>query len=271
MTTDNLLVFNDLNALALEAAARFTSIGAAAIQRSDRFTVALSGGSTPRAMYEVLARDYQDFAWDKVEFFWGDERCVPPEHVDSNFGSAQRSLLSKVKVLDQKVHRLRGEDDPHQAAFAYEYELRKVFSAQLEAEAGSAPTDTALPDHAAKIITSGGISLFPAFDLILLGMGADGHTASLFPGTAGLHEARRWVIANHVEQLHVDRLTLTLPVINHAQNVIFLIAGLDKAPALQSVLQGSPEPDRYPAQLVKPRTSGVNWLIDRTAASLLTA
>jgi 6-phosphogluconolactonase len=262
--TDNLMILDDLNALALEAAARFVSIGSAAIQHSGRFTVALSGGSTPRALYEVLARDHQDFAWDKVHVFWGDERCVPPDHADSNFGLAQQALLSKVKVLDQNVHRMRGEDDLPQAAFAYEYELRKVFGEQLETE-----IDSARPDQSSRVITSGGISLFPALDLILLGLGADGHMASLFPGTTGLHETRRWVIANHVEQLHTDRITLTAPVINHAQNIIFLIAGLDKAAALKSVLQGEPDPDRSPAQLVKPRTTGLAWLVDRAAASLL--
>lgn len=267
--TNNLIVLDDLKALALEAAARFISIGSAALQRSGRFTVALSGGSTPRALYEVLARDHQDFAWDKVHVFWGDERCVPPDHADSNFNLAQQALLSKVKVLDQNVQRIHGENEPSQAAFAYEYELRKVFGAQMAAEAGLGTPEADLSDQPSRIVTSGGISLFPAFDLILLGMGADGHTASLFPGTSGLHETRRWVIANHVEQLHTDRITLTTRVINHAQNIIFLIAGLDKADALKSVLQGEPAPDRYPAQLVKPRTTGLTWLVDRAAASLL--
>lgn len=264
--TDNLMILDDLNALALEAAARFISIGTVAIQRTDRFTVALSGGSTPRALYEILARDHQDFAWNKVQVFWGDERCVPPDHVDSNFNLTQHTLLSKVKVLDQNVHRMHGEDEPTQSAFAYEYELRKVFGAQLEAEASFPSIDSELLSQPSKVITSGGISLFPAFDLILLGLGADGHTASLFPGTPGLHETRRWVIANRIEQLHTDRLTLTAPVINHAQNVIFLIAGSDKALALQSVLNGRADPDRYPAQLVKARAV---WLVDRAAASAL--
>jgi 6-phosphogluconolactonase len=265
---DNLMILDDLNALALEAAARFISIGTAAIQHSGRFTLALSGGSTPRALYEILARDHQAFAWDKVHIFWGDERCVPPDHADSNFNLAQQTLLSKVKVLDQNVHRMHGEEEPTQAAFAYEYELRKVFGPQMELEAGLA-TPEAVPDQPSRIVTSGGISLFPALDLILLGLGADGHTASLFPGTLGLHEARRWVIANHVEQLQTDRLTLTSRVINHAQDIIFLIAGADKASALQSVLQGPVDLDRYPAQLVKPRTTGLTWLVDRAAASLL--
>jgi 6-phosphogluconolactonase len=264
---DNLMILDDLNSLAIEAAARFSSLGSAAIQRSGHFTVALSGGATPRALYEILARDHQAFAWDKVQVFWGDERCVPPDHADSNFNLAEQTLLSKVNVLDQNVHRLRGEDSPSQAAFAYEYELRKVFGSQLEAEASGTTADPSA--QSAKSMASGGISLFPAFDLILLGLGADGHTASLFPGTLGLRETRRWVIANHVEQLHTDRLTLTAPVINHAQNIIFLIAGSAKAAALQAVLSRSPlEPDRFPAQLVKPRAA-VTWLVDRAAASLL--
>ena len=259
--TNNLFVFDDPLALAREAAERFNSIGLAAIQRTGHFTVALSGGSTPQLLYEILARDYQDFAWDKVHFFWGDERCVPPDHADSNFGKTQQVLLSKIKVPDQNVHRMRGEDDPPQAAFAYEHELRKIFSEQFETETDNLPK---------TIISSGGISLFPPFDLLLLGLGADGHTASLFPNTTALHETRRWVVANHVEQLHTDRITLTPSVINHAQSTIFLIAGADKAPALQSVLNGPRDSDRYPAQLVKLRTTGPIWLVDRAAASLLT-
>ncbi len=261
---DNLIVLEDGTALASEAAQRFISIGSAAIQSSDRFTVALSGGSTPRELYEILARDHQDFAWDKVHFFWSDERCVPPDHHDSNYGLAQTALLSKVKVADQNVHRIHAEDDPQQAAFAYEYELRKVFGEQLKPDATPGTPAGGLP-----ILSSGGMSLFPRFDLILLGMGADGHTASLFPQTTAIHEQRRWVIANHVEQLQADRITLTPPVINHAQQIIFLIAGSDKAAALRSVLQGPPDLDRYPAQFVKPVTNGLTWLVDRAAASLL--
>lgn len=268
--TGNLLIVADARALTREAAQRFISIGSAAIQRSDRFTVALSGGSTPRELYEVLARDHQDFAWDKVYFFWGDERCVPPDQPDSNFGLARRSLLSKVKALDQNVHRIHGEDDPRQAALAYEYELRSVFGEQLELEDRPAPVVTRPAARSVQVISSGGISLFPNFDLILLGMGADGHTASLFPFTAAIHEARRWVIAQHVEPLRADRITLTPPVINHAQQIIFLIAGIDKASALRSVLSGPADPDRFPAQVVKPRPNGLIWLADRAAASLLT-
>ncbi len=260
---DNLIVFEKVTALAPEAAQRFISIGSAAIQSSDRFTVALSGGSTPRALYEILAHDYQSFAWDKVQFFWGDERCVPPDHPDSNYGLAQAGLLSKVRVVDQNVHRIHGEENPQQAAFAYEYELRKVFGNQLT------PDEPPSSRGTTQALSSGGIDLFPCFDLILLGLGADGHTASLFPQTTAIHEQRRWVIANHVEQLHTDRVTLTPPVINHAQQIIFLIAGSDKAAALRSVLQGPRDLNQYPAQIVKPVSNGLTWLVDRAAASLL--
>jgi 6-phosphogluconolactonase len=260
---DNLIIFEDVTTLACEAAQRFSSIGSAAIQSSDRFTVALSGGSTPWALYGILARDYQSFAWDKVQFFWSDERCVPPDHADSNYGLAQAVLLSNVSVVDQNVHRMHGEENPQQAAFAYEYELRKVFGEQLT------PDERQSGRGATQSVSSGGIDLFPRFDLILLGMGADGHTASLFPQTTAIHEQRRWVIANHVEQLHTDRITLTPPVINRAQQIIFLIAGSDKAAALRSVLQGPRDLTQYPAQIVKPVSNGLTWLVDRAAASLL--
>ncbi|HZY42412.1 MAG TPA: 6-phosphogluconolactonase [Anaerolineae bacterium] len=260
---DNLIVFEDIVALVHAAAQRFISIGLAAIQSSDRFTVALSGGSTPHALYEILARDDQSFAWDKVHFFWGDERCVPPDHAESNFGLAHRVLLTKVNVLEQNVHRIHGEENPQQAAIGYEHELRKVFGEQLK------PNEPQSRSVAARAMSSGGIDLFPRFDLILLGLGADGHTASLFPQTSAIHEQRRWVIANHVEQLHTDRITLTPPVINRAQQIIFLIAGSDKAPALRSVLQGQRDPNQYPAQIVKPVSNGLTWLVDRAAATFL--
>jgi 6-phosphogluconolactonase len=241
-TMREILVLPDLAALAQAAADRFVSIADHAIEINGRFTVALSGGSTPRALYAVLI-DRLSIDWSRVHVFWGDERCVPPDQPDSNYGLAWQMLLSKVKVPEANVHRIKSELDPDQAALEYEAELRRVFEPALP-----------LPRS------------FPRFDLILLGMGAEGHTASLFPGTAAIHEQQRWVVAHYVEQLKTNRVTLTPPVLNQAAHVIFMVAGADKASALQAVLYGEYDPDRYPAQIVSPADGSLSWLIDRAAS-----
>ncbi len=228
-----IVVLPDPAAVTREAAERFVALARSALAAHGRFTVALSGGSTPQPLYEQLAT--QPLDWQHVHVFWGDERCVPPVHPDSNYGMAERALLAHIDIPAQNVHRLRGEIDPAQAAQQYEDELRAVFGT------------------------------LPRFDLILLGMGADAHTASLFPGTPALHEQRRWVMAQYVDKLQASRLTLTPPIVNAAANVIFLIAGSDKAAALQVVWHGAHDPDRYPAQIVKPTTGHVSWLVDRAA------
>jgi 6-phosphogluconolactonase len=228
-----IVVLPDPAALAREAADRFVALARLAIAAQGRFTVALSGGSTPRLLYEQLVT--QPIEWEHVHVFWGDERCVPPDHPDSNYGLAQRALLSHIDIPAQNVHRLKGELDPAQAAQQYEEELRAIFG------------------------------LLPRFDVILLGMGSDAHTASLFPGTPALHEQQRWVVAQYVDKLQTERLTLTPPIINHAAYAIFLITGRDKAAALRSVWEGPHDPDRFPAQIVMPLTGRVIWLVDRVA------
>jgi 6-phosphogluconolactonase len=233
--TPEVVVLPDPVALAHEAADRFMALARSAIATRGRFTVALSGGSTPQLLYELLAT--QPIEWEHVHFFWGDERCVPPDHVDSNYGMTQRSLLSHADIPKQNVHRLKGELDPAQAAQQYEDELRVILGSR------------------------------PHFDLILLGMGTDAHTASLFPGTSALHEQKRWVVAHYVGKLQATRLTLTLPIINDAANVIFLIAGSDKAAALRSVWHGPHDPDRFPAQSVVPTTGRLIWLVDQAAVN----
>jgi 6-phosphogluconolactonase len=230
-----IVVLSDPAALAREAADRFTALARTAIAAQGRFTVALSGGSTPRLLYEQLIT--RPIEWQRVHVFWGDERCVPPDHPDSNYGLAQIALLSHINIPAQNVHRLKGELDSELAAQQYEDELRTMFGA------------------------------WPRFDLILLGLGADAHTASLFPGTPALHEQQRWVVASYVDKLQTTRLTLTPPIINQAAQVIFLIAGSDKAAALRSIWHGSYDPDRFPAQIVKPVTGCVIWLIDQAAAA----
>lgn len=204
-------------------------------------TMALSGGSTPRRMHEILA-GRPDVDWSKVHVFWGDERTVPPDHEESNFRMAKESLLDRVSVPEDQIHRMAGEKDPDLAAQEYEQEIRTVF-------------DVSLPD-------------MPRFDVVLLGMGADGHTASLFPGTDALKVHDRYAVANHVPQQNTDRLTLTFPVLNSARLVIFMVAGADKADAVQRCLEGSK--DVPPAGQVQPADGQCRWLLDSESAARLT-
>lgn len=213
---------------------------AAAYDR-DRFTVALSGGSTPRALYRLLAGDpYRDrLRWDGIHFFWGDERHVPPDHPDSNFRMAREALLDHVPVPPGNIHRIAAEEpDAAVAAARYEAELRAFFHLS--------PGEP------------------PRFDLVLLGLGADGHTASLFPGTAAVHETEKLVVAVWVEAQKAFRITLTPAVLNAAARVIFLVSGEEKAAALAGVIGSGGA--RYPAQVVRPENGAVSWLVDCAAA-----
>ncbi len=236
----NLLVKEDPQQLAEAAARDFATKAQAAIAERGRFTVALAGGSTPKATYEILASDYADgLDWSKVHVFFGDERTVPPDHEDSNYRMAQHALLAYVPV--GSIHRMRGELPPAEAAAAYEEELREFFGASDQP---------------------------PSLDLILLGIGDDGHTASLFPETSALEIHDHWVVANPVLKLETTRLTLTVPVINSARAVNFLVAGEGKAEALKQILQGDADPRQYPAKLVRP-ADGPVWIVDRAAAKSL--
>ena len=241
-----LRVVPDAPSLFHAAAAEFASAAAASIETKGSFSVALSGGSTPRGMFALLAGDgfRGQVRWDRVFFFWGDERHVPPDHADSNFRMAREALLSHLTLRDDQVFRIHGEN-PDAAAAAYEYEgtVRQYF--------GWADGQ------------------FPRFDLVLLGMGPDGHTASLFPGTKALLDQTRVVIANWVGKFNTHRITLTAPAINTAARVLFLISGEDKAPALKAVVEGPLEPSQLPAQLIQPRNGSLHWLCDRAAAQLL--
>ncbi len=217
-----------------------------AVAERGRFTVALAGGSTPRNLYNLLATNARtSLPWDRMFFFWSDERHVPPTHPDSNYRMADEAMLSKIPVPASNVFRVPTENpDAPAAAAAYEQTLRKFFSLQ--------------PGQ------------FPRFDLILLGMGPDGHTASLFPETPALRENSRVVVANWVEKLKASRITFTLPVINAARNVAFLVSGVDKAPALHAALEGDAPGEQYPAKLVRPSDGKLIWFVDRAAASQLT-
>jgi len=235
----NVRVFNDPRDLAEAAAGSFVEQAREAIEDSGRFAVALAGGSTPKRAYEVLAKEYGepgDLDWSKVHAFFGDERTVPPDHEDSNYLMAHDALLSHVTV--GSVHRMRGELDPTEAAALYEEEIEAFF---------------------------GGT---PHFDLILLGIGEDGHTASLFPGTPALDVRDRWAVENPVEKMDTVRLTLTVPAINAAKRVVFLVAGEGKADALKEILEGDADSRDYPAKLVRP-SSGPVWMLDQAAARLL--
>lgn len=214
----------------------------AAIEARGRFTIALSGGSTPKALYLLLTT--KDFDWSKVHVFFGDERCVAPDRQESNFKMAQESMLLRLKVPPENVHRIQGEMESAEAAAAqYEEELKEVF--------GSSEGP-------------------PQFDLVLLGIGTDGHTASLFPGSSALDESERWVAATWVAKLSRNRITLTFPVLNRAALVIFLIAGDEKAEAARRAIEGAAAGLEVPARRVDPPGGRVVWLLDRLAASKLT-
>jgi 6-phosphogluconolactonase len=217
-----------------------------AVAQRGRFTIALSGGSTPKNLYTLLATNARtSLPWDRMYFFWSDERHVPPDNPDSNYRMAEEAMLSKVPVAAGNVFRVPTENpDAAAAAEAYEQTLRKFFAV----EAGQVPR----------------------FDLILLGMGPDAHTASLFPETAALREKSRLVVANWVEKLKTSRITFTLPLLNAARCVAFLVSGTDKASALHEVLEGNAPGEQYPAKLVQPSDGKLIWFLDRAAASGLT-
>ena len=236
---------NDADAAARLAADRFVKIARAGVEARGRFSVALAGGSTPQLAYRLLAAEpYRSLVpWPAAHVFFGDERCVPPDHPESNYRAAREALLMHVPISAQNVRRMKGEREPREAAREYEAELRDFFGA------GAA---------------------WPRFDLVLLGMGDDGHTASLFPGTAALDETRAWAAANRVGKLNAHRVTLTAPAINAAAHVIFLVTGAGKAETLADVLRPThPTRATSPARLIRPGDGTLEWIVDRDAASRL--
>jgi 6-phosphogluconolactonase len=232
----DLIVLPDLEALGQAAAQRFSALA----QACDPFSVALSGGSTPRRLYETLAAPpfCEHIPWERVHVFWGDERCIPPDDPGSNYRMARETLLDRVPLPASNVHRIRGELEPQAAAQDYVDQLRTFFGE------------------------------WPTFDLILLGMGDDGHTASLFPGSDALHETRRPVVGvtAHYQDRPARRVTLTPPAINAARQVMFLVSGAGKAETLRDVLNGPYQPDVLPAQIVRPAAGSLSWLVDAAAA-----
>lgn len=236
----DLRILPDSAAIAEAAAQIVTDLAQKAIERQGRFSLALSGGSTPRALYQLLATELyaSQMQWDKVHIFWGDERCVEPDHDDSNYRMAKEVLLDPMSLPPENIHRIKGEIDPQQAASEYETVLHEYFGSDE-----------------------------PRFDGLLLGMGDDGHTASLFPHTTALNETERWVVGNFIASKQVWRITLTATAINAASNVLFLVSGGRKAERLKQVLKASYQPDKLPSQLIKPRNGNLIWLVDQAAAA----
>jgi 6-phosphogluconolactonase len=241
------VVLPDAQAITRRAAEEFVKAANEAVTRKGSFTVALAGGSTPRALYSLLSDDpsfRSKLPWEKIHFFFGDERHVHPDSPDSNFRMANESMFSKGLVKPEQITRIHAEyPDAEKAALEYEGALRAYFK---------------LKDGE-----------YPRFDLVLLGMGDEGHTLSLFPGTRALHASPRFVVRNWVGKLFTDRITLTAPAVNQANLVIFLATRADKALALKAVLEGPYEPDQLPAQLIQPVNGRLLWLVDQTAGSML--
>jgi len=233
----------DLEALSHRAASIFVTTSRNSIATKKRFAVAISGGSTPRRFYTLLGspahRDQVD--WQHVHLFWVDERCVPKEDEASNFRTAFDTLLSKVALPDKNIHRIKGEEAPDKAARDYEEEIRRFF----------------------------GGSERQGFDLIILGMGEDGHTASLFPGSKSLEEKVRLAIPIYLGEPKKDRITFTLPVLNSADQILFLVAGSSKAIVLSEILEAKEKEKGFPAGLIRPAKGNVTWLIDQDAAAKL--
>jgi len=240
----HIAIYPDIQTLSTEAAQFIVRLANEAIVSHGRFTIALSGGSTPKATYSLLGSEpyRSQIDWTQVEIFWSDERCVPPDDKESNYALAQQVLLSNIPIPTNQIHRMPADtSDRDTASQAYEREMQRTFS-----------TDS-----------------IPNFDLIQLGMGPEGHTASLFPHQESLHEQQRLVMPVNVPKPPPPRLTFTPPLLNAAKHVLFLVAGSEKADALKAVLEGEYEPDEYPAQIVRPVNGDGTWMLDTSAAGKL--
>jgi 6-phosphogluconolactonase len=240
-------ILTDAEAISRAAAETIVAHVSVYLQTRDVYSIALSGGSTPRRLYELLADDaklQEQIPWDRVHIFWGDERHVPPGHPDSNYRMAYDALLSKVPIPSTNIHRIKAEDsDADKAAADYEQEIRRFFK-----------------------INAGQM---PRFNCVLLGMGPDGHTASLFPGTSALEETKRLAVANWIEKFQSYRITLTGPLFNNADRILFLVGGIEKADTLKAVLEDDSKTTRFPVQLIQPTHAEVTWFLDQPAAGRL--
>lgn len=244
MSERQIIVLETANELFVRAAEEIAHIAGEAICMHGEFTLCLTGGTTPANTYELLASRFQlSIDWKEVQFYWGDERCVPPDDPASNYGMADRTMLSKLNLKPAQIHRIRGEDKPEEGARKYEEELRKNFRLQ--------------PGQ------------FPRFDLMLLGLGDNCHILSLFPRIPAIHEQHRIAVPVEVEDKHRRRVTLTAPVANRSARVMFIVSGANKAAAVKRVIEGEDNPDDVPAHLIAPEDGIVMWLLDQPAASQL--
>jgi 6-phosphogluconolactonase len=243
MSTTSVKYFKSAEQVAIAAAERFVDCAARSQRDSNRCCIAVAGGTTPKQVYELLATDEfsRRIDWTRVHLFFGDERAVPPDDPDSNYAMVNAALISRIDIPHDNIHRIIGEVDPNAAALSYENELRSFFAGET----------------------------WPKFDLILLGMGEDGHTASLFPNSEAAEEKVRWVVATRNPETRQERITLTLPVLNRAKCVTFLVVGQKKALRLKDVLSNSTRSERLPAQAINPVDGILEWLVDAEAASLL--
>ena len=240
-------ILDDAASIAKRAAQEILQASTSAVAQRGSFTLVLAGGSTPKTLYQLLVSDAAlraQLPWDKMILLFGDERHVPPDHADSNFRMATETMISKASLKPQQVLRIKGEyADTEKAAQEYEQTLRATFKLRE--------------------------AVFPRFDVVLLGMGNDGHTLSLFPGTKALHQTRRLAVRNWVGKLYAERITMTAPAVNNAAHVIFMVTGADKALPLKGVLEGPYEPDQLPSQLIQPRNGKLQWLVDTAAGGML--
>jgi len=243
MAEAHVKVFKDLHELSTSAASSFVEIAKEAIRERGRFTVSLSGGNTPMKMYEILGEQFQDkLDWSKVHFFWGDERCVPADDPGNCYGQAKGAFLEKVMAPAENIHRVESELEPAEAARRYARTLEQYADSPLA---------------------------WPRFDLVLLGMGDDGHTASLFPGSPVEVDSPTLPVVANYQDRPARRVTVTQNVFNDARNIYFLAVGKSKAETLRNVLNGEYLPGVYPAQRIRPSDGTVTWLVDEAAASLL--
>ena len=242
-SNQSIMTYESLEELIEAAARRFSAASTDAISRFGRFNAVLAGGSTPRPLYEKLAAEpfRSQIDWSEVHLFLGDERCVPPTHQESNYLMVKTALTEHIPIPEENIHRIPGELGAEAAADHYQKELQNLFK---------------------------GCST-PAFDFVLLGMGDDGHTASLFPGAAAIHDEKRWVVGYYVNKLDAWRITLTPPVLNAARQIVFLIAGGGKAVRLHEILRGPFQPDHLPAQAIQPTSGQIVWMLDKHAAANL--
>jgi 6-phosphogluconolactonase len=236
-------IFKDLEKLSRAAAEYFVEQAAQSIEKGDRFLVALNGGGTPARLFQLLATDFHaKVNWSEVHVFWGDERCVPPDDPGSSYGQARDMLLSQVSIPDSNIHRIKGELGPAAASKEYSLTLREFGSPGYE---------------------------WPRFDLIYLGMGEDGHTASLFPGSPMDVSSPTMPVTAHYQDRPANRVTLTPVVLNHARSIIFMASGEKKAQTLAEVLSDRYNPELYPAQRIEAKDGQLIWLVDEAAASKL--